>query len=749
MVAALLSLPILWACSREPGETAAPVGELGEVVISLSQDPRTVTVGTRADGDAETLPPVDSFWVEIYNSSALRLYRKKYDEAKDEVIKLNAGEFRMVASHGDTLGAGFGKAYYLAETPFTVHGFVDNGRQPDRVEAVAKLANVKLAVNFGENLQKYYSNYYAVVRHSALTKKSVRFSRSETRSGYIPGGSLYLEVFAQLAGTGMQDGGVNKEVYFKTEPVEYSPNDFVTYNVDCTERQGFLDVNILVDNEIELVEQNVDVPTSALPQDAPFFTFRGVKGNTFNYGFPVGVGAKTADATVTFGTYSGIAEATLTIDNAYLTGTLGLPSSVNLLEAAPTVTDRLAAAGITWYARLEGLSGFVNVSGVIPALSINSGYVASNPKCAAFTINLKDIHGKESTAVLNLNGEPISATVHAADYDIWGWKVVSPYAVFPDVNNVDPSADVKLQYSLDGTSWSTVDHKSISGKTVYFNDATGLTAGKEYLFRVMAGSNPDNVSAASTIKTEDPEQVPNSGFSEYTEQATSVPTAEVLGYVISSFTITWWQLYSDSGAKVWAVNSPVSIREGATVAYQDYKSYPTVAVSQDGAYDGTYVQIATVAEDNLASEILYGSYHVGELFLGKANNQVYGNWAKTSEGMSFSNRPASLRFMYKFNCNNSKPFYVHAEILDSEGNRIGEATSNNQTSSVGSWTALTLPISYSVTNRKAGGIRLSFMSCRSAVDNNHRSVTVKTLSGEHKIHAGNILYLDNVEMLYQ
>ena len=743
---AVLALSGSVSCQREVVVSREAEGPLGEVRISLSQDERTTLV-TKADPETDALPPVDSFWVEIYNSKQIRLYREKYETAKSEVIKLNAGEFRLVASHGDTLGAGFGKAYYLADTPFTVHGYADNGGQPDRVSAVAKLSNVKLAVSFGENLQKYYSNYYAVVRNEAYPKKQVKFGKDETREGYIPGGNLYLEVFAQLAGRGAQDGGVKDSlVYFKSEPAAYAPNDFVTYTVDCGEREGHLNVDIQIDNEVELVEKQVDVPTSALPKDAPFFTFHGIQGQNFDYGFSVGLGAAVADATVAFSAYSGLASATLTVSNPYLTGTLGLPATVDLINPDPAALAAYKAAGIIWHAQENGEYGFLNVSGALPALSVHSTYVAADPKVAAFTLAIKDTYDKEATAVLNLNGEPVSAVVNVIDYNIWGWKFVEPYADFSEVNNIAPDADIRLQYSLDGTSWQSVAAKSISGRRVVFNNATGLTAGREYQLRVLVGGEGDNFSQVTTIKTEDPEQVLNNGFEEYTEQSSAVKGLTGLTTV---FNVTWWQLYGE-GTKAWAVNSTVSIPEGGvTVAYPDYKCYPTVAVSTDAAYDGPYVQVATVAENGWASEILYGDYHVGEIFLGRANGLAGENWASTSEGASFANRPASLSFMHKFNCNNSKPYYVLVEVLDSDGNVIGQGSKNNQTSSVSSWTRVTVPVSYSVTNRKAGGIRLKFMSCQSAVDNSHRSVTVYTLSGEHKIHAGNILSLDNVEMLYQ
>ena len=763
---AVLALSVLGSCKREFYSVVETPdsGPLGEVMISLAQDSRTTLV-TKSDPEEDALPPVDSFWIEIYNANKIRLYRQKYETAKEEIIKLNAGEFRLVASHGDTLGAGFGKPYYLADTPFTVHGYVENGREPDQVHATAKLANVKLAVSYGENLQKYYSNYYAVVRNVAYPKKRVKFVRTETRNGYIPGGELYLEVYAQLAGTGAQDGGVRDSlVYFKSELAQYDPNDFVSFHIDCAEREGDLDVNILIDKEVELVEREVKVPSSALPKDAPFFMFHGVRGEEFDYGFPVGVGAAVADATMTITAYSGIAEATLQINNSYLTGTLGLPAQVDLINVGPTQKAALNAAGITWFSELGWEYGFLNVSGVLPALSINSTYVAANPKVAAFTLKVKDNFEKESTAVLNLNGEPITATVGIEDYNRWGWKLVDPYADFPGVNNVDTSADIRLQYSLDGNTWQSVTKKSVSGRRVVFNTPTGLTAGQNYHTRVIIGASGDNYSAETMIKTEDPEQVPNAGFEEYSEQIVTLSSLGDYGTIIPGMStdVPWWQLYSETGTKSWAVNSPVSMRPTASggFAYTDYKCFPTVSVITDGACSGHSIIVATVAEASTGSEWQNGDFHVGEVFIGTANNQTLGDWAKVSEGGVFSNRPSQLKFMYKLNVPGSghAPYYVHVQILDADGNVIGEGSKNDVQTDVNSWTAATVGISYSITNRKAGGIKLRFMSCQNTSDKPTSSddallykyrVDVNTLSGSHTIHAGNILYLDNVEMLYQ
>ncbi|MBO4427020.1 MAG: DUF4493 domain-containing protein [Bacteroidales bacterium] len=732
LVLALMALAA-GACSKE---RVVQVGsDEGALLVSLERTAAKATV---------ELPAVDSFWVELYNAKGVRFYSRQYAQAKQGPIGLNTGQFRLIAFSGDTLGAGFGKAYYVADTTFTVHPLSQNGGQPDRVSAVARLGNVRLAVNFGENLRTYYSDYYAVVRHNTLSGKKVKFRKDEDRYGYIPGGEIYLEVFAQLAGSGMQDGGVaDSLVYWRSDVKNCVPGDFITFNIDCPERNGQLGFQFLIDNTVQTEDILVSVPATT----PPFISYRGGTGSSFTQNFSIGAGASAGDATLSFGSASGIREAVLQISNGWLTGTLGLPASTDLLDADDATLAKLRAAGISWNADYGTRYGYVNMGGTLPGLSIHSEYSTSNPDVAAFTLTVKDGYGKSATSTLNLRGEPIKGTVYAEATDLWAWKVANPRAVLRGVDVIMPEADLRLQYSVDGNTWMEATKKSVSGNTVYFNDAKGLQSATQYRFRVMAGGNADNITDESRFTTESEAQLPNSGFEEITEQATEVPTG--LGLGLMKFTITWWQLYQEGGLpKIWAVNSLVSIREKATAAYQDYKSYPTVAVFTDGAYSGNSVQVATIGEGNLASEAVYGTYHSGELFIGKANNQVYSSWAKTGEGTALTTRPYAVAFKCKFNCNDSKPYYVHAEILDAGGNKIGEATKNDQTSSVNDWTTVTVPFSYSITDRKAASLKLSFMSSKDASDDDHRSVTVNTLSGEHKIHAGNILSLDNIELVY-
>ncbi len=735
LFSASIAILSLLSCSREPDFVPAPAE--GQLRISLSTDDILIS---KADGD--DVPTPDDFEIEIYNSKAIRLYRKQYSEAKDETIKLNAGEFRLVAHHGDTLGSGFGKAYYLAEKDFTVHGFIDNGGKPDVVEATARLGNVKAAVNYGENLSTYYSDYYAVLRHSSYDTKKVRFAKNETRRGHIPAGELYLEVFAQLAGSGIQDGGVRDSlVYFKSEPVEYFPADFVTFNIDTSPREGGLVVGINVDRSVETVEINEEISSEALPARIPSFSHMGEHLSSYSYNYPSGASGKVKDAVLSVSIGDGAEWNSITVSVSSDFMTL---EETELLGISDSNAASLKSLGLDWMIPDDYSIAYVDFSGVPKILSAAGARISEDSSPAAtFTVTVTDSFGNTSSADFSLVPESVGATISVKDYDIWGWKMVSPEATL--LLPADESSKVALQWSKDGKTWNTTDYGTGSGTHFTFGDVTSLKAGTDYRLRTIINDDPLNVSEPTVIATENPQQVGNNGFESFTEQTFVTEVKLIISY--SPFNVTWWQLYSDD--PWWAVNSPVTLNSECTPAYQDFKTFPTVSLFSNGAYSGNSAIVATIAIDDAASLVLNGDSHGGELFIGTANNLNEGSWARTSEGHAFGSRPSALTFKYKFDSSNSTPFYASVSILAEDGTLLASGTSDSSSSaSVSSWTEYTIPLDYTVTNKKAGMIKMSFRSSPNGSEKS-RAKTVNTLSGEHDIHAGNILYLDDIILKYE
>ena len=162
--------------------------------------------------------------------------------------------------------------------------------------------------------------------------------------------------------------------------------------------------------------------------------------------------------------------------------------------------------------------------------------------------------------------------------------------------------------------------------------------------------------------------------------------------------------------------------------------------------------IATIYTSTMAVEnsLGLGTHHnsYGEIFLGTANNRCQENWAKTTDGHAFTSRPSALTFQHRFSPKGGKPFYAEVTVLDAQNQVIGSGVKNDTSSEVTAWTRCTIPITYSVTNKKAAKLRISL---RSSIDGNEdwKQTKVTTISGSHTIFLGNALYVDNVELLYQ
>ncbi len=724
----VLLLFLMAGCTAEQLQNGESPTE-GAVRFSLSQE----NPETKSELVEDDLPSLDDFEVEIYNARALRLYRDTYAQTKDATIKLNAGEFRLVAHHGDTLGAGFNKPYFLAEKEFTVHGYVENGGEPDHVEAVARLANVRMSVVQGNNLLTSYKNAYVVVRHSRYSKKQVKFVRNESRYGYMPGGDLYLEVYAQLF--------TDEWKYYKSEAVEYLPNDNVTFNVDAAGRDGTLTVNITVDRSVETIEVDELIGEKALPARAPYFVFDGDKGGVYTYSCNTGFVKTVSDAILTLsaGASTHISSMTLHTEST----SVNLPD-VDLVSVSGADKQSLLNAGLDWMAGTTSNLGYVDFSGLVNKM-IASGVAGS----ASFTFTLTDGVNQQVSGSFSLNVTPFAATVNIPEGNIWAWKMTGVTATVAGVEEVPADATLGLQWSTDGSNWSTEKAAvSASGNTVQFGDITGLTPATGYRFRVVPMHLTDRASAtAGTFTTEADLQVGNNGFEDITAQSYTTPVA-----LASDFKVTWWQLYKNASSAWWGVNALQTIETGKVAAtYQDYKTYPCVAVFESGgAYSGKSVMLATVYMGNsVASEASHGSTNYpGEIFLGVANNQNKGSWAKTTNGHAFTSRPSALSFMHRFNPNGAA-YYVLVQVLDASGQVIGSAEKNDGTSAVDAWTRITLPITYTATNRKAASLRISIRSSRDGGEGARKLSNISTLSGTHKIYCGNALYVDNVELLYQ
>ena len=712
----------LTSCLSGPIWDDSPIAQ-GEVSISLTQDPDMAA--TRADAE---LPEVEDFIVEVHETATSRLFfRKTYADAQGVKIPLNKGEHRLFAYYGDPQKAGFKACYFVTETFFDV-----KANELVQVDAVARLANAKVAVNFGPTLNFDYEHYYAEVTASNGAK--LTFLNSETRAGYVPVGelSLSLYVYAQ-----------DKWLVYKAEPVTCEARDFVTFNLD-TKRMGDLSVEILIDNGVDSVVKEVTVPAEAAPTEAPGVTFNGFEDNralaceadpTRHSGYKADIVAM-----------GGIESCVLEIDSPYLSSK-GIPSSVDLAALDPSVADALKSVGLAFLRDMAGKRlAYLDFSGFIDHLSQNVAYHPDyETSLADFSLTVTDHMGKTvSSQKVTCAMEKAQAAITFNDYDLWPTRLA---AVTMNVTKGDPSRFVLKCVKASDMLYSdvrTIEPLSVIGKKVTFGSFNGLNPGTGYKIWAVYNGNSYNKTSEVPFTTETALQIGNNGFESFT-----VNTFK------GTHTINWVDLWASGTDAWWATNSSITLDASNTAAYATYKSFPTVNMTSKSPHSGSYaITVASVAvgdwssEWNLANS--WGDAKVGEVFVGKADNSSEHSGLHVEDGHAFASRPYSMSYWYKLDCYESDPYYVEVKILDADGEVIGSALKTDGASSVSSWTQVTLPIEYKVTDRKADKIYVIFKSSSTGKTGSRKYSLSRYDSGEGSvnIHAGNVLWLDDVKLNY-
>lgn len=362
------------SCSQRPVD-ADPLA--GEVRISLS------TGETKAD--ASDAVDLDAFTVEIFNSKQLRLYCDSYANAKSSVIKLNAGDFRLLAKYGDSLGVGFGKPFYMADRQFAV-----NGGKNNTVSATARLANVKLAVIFDEAMAfNYPDGYYANVRHATIKNKNIRFNAKETRCGYIPAGGLVLEVYAKQAG---------EWKYFAAPVTEYKPQDFVTFKVSAAEQNGSLNVGILVDDEVQSHDETIEILSGDIAPERPKTSATGFVDGVYEIAAQDIAEDKVTHTQGVSMSYNIPGEAVSAVFDTVSDVMTGFPASVNLLDLSADEKAAFDTAG--FFLVLDGNDGAVDFASVLPYMASRSKNLVAGDTIATFTLTVTDaLNHASSTTV--------------------------------------------------------------------------------------------------------------------------------------------------------------------------------------------------------------------------------------------------------------------------------------------------------------------------------------------------------------
>lgn len=709
------------SCTEALEEIAT--GADGEITVSLTSDGDCSPHLKSAVQEEEV--PAGEFIVEIFKTDGnVRLYRDTYANTENKAIKLNGGDYRLVASYGDPDGCGFDAPYYMGEEMFTVHA-----QTHEEVHVTAKLANVKIAVEFGENLLIDYPEHYAVVRSDKDC--SLEFSAGEERTGYMPAGNLSLELYAKIDG---------EWKYYASEPEEYSPNDFVTFHVDTKEGEGSLSLNIKVDDSVELVEKEVEIPQSMLPKEAPKMTFNGF-GDT-NVIEVVEAGETPESLKIDIVADAGIGHCILHINSEYL-ARIGVPAEIDLVTVEENVAELLKDNGFDWRGVMQGQRlAYIDLTRVAEKLA-SEVYDDANPFKAEISFEIEDSNGKKSaeSQIITIAATKPEFSFSAVPTDAWAKSIRGMQISYANLN---PSV-LKLQYKASADSdWQDAGLFSDSGSVLSFNNISGLPPETEYQLRAIYNGN-EAAAVQTSLTTEAAAQVGNSGFEEW---QTSVFEFTYNFFGKHEHNIDWYHPWSSEETDIWwAVNSRVAMPSSTSVASANWNwvRFPTVAYTADAADGGNAAVIYSVAVGDWTTNISPGTSHAGELFIGTADDS--GN--HSSEGHPFGSRPDRLEFMYKYDSNGGETFFVNAELYSEDGTVIATASTDSGSAS-SSWLKFSLPFQYTDTARKAARIYVSFKST-SASEPSVTGNKVITIADnvQYTGNFGSVLYLDELRLIYE
>ena len=703
---------VIWAPDSPDGE--------GSLTIALTADGSQVA--SKAEGEAVTGLNLDDFRIAIYKTeNQMRLYNDSYANTAGKTLKLNAGEYRLVAQLGDTLGCGFDKPYFLADPTFTIE------RGNNTVEATAKLANVKLAINFDSTISEVYPDYYAIVKHNTIKGKQVKFVKDETRHGYIPGGELVLEVYANIDGTWK---------YFKADPAIYKPNDFVTFNITTNASEGSLSISITVDNTVDKKDQTIEVPATALPQAGPSITLAGFESTGNVHEFVEGMSTAGHNASANFIAKAGIAHCYLSMESDYLSGK-GVSGTVDFANLSSDEAIVLRNAGFEWdYNMFESRTfSFIDLSNLIKSIMNDTKAEKTDKVIAKFSLRVVDGVGKELSDEFSIVSRGVSLSLDIQDYMMWARRIESPVVTY---SNGVPAL-ITLQSSTDGINWVEFATEGTgTGNNVNFGKVP-CSPSSTFHVRAIYNGDESHASNAVTVTSEAVAQVGNSGFENW----------KVTGWHTTSL----YEPFSSEADQWWDVNSKASMPNYSYATYPNFKCMPTVTYSNKNVHSGSAsAQVSTIniGETN-STWATTGDWHVGELFIGDADS----NGNKVSSGHSFTSRPSAISFWYQFEAyKDSDRFGVDVNISDKSGNIIASASVTDGPISAG-WQQMTIPLTYSNGKKKAASIYISFKASTSSshsCSNGGSWIEIAGVTGsgdKQRIKLSSMLRVDDVELIYE
>lgn len=708
----VISSMLLYSCGKDKYIYDDNSGTIqkNEGIVEFSLSKSDVVV-TKANPELN----VSNFTVEIFNSAGVKIKKwDKFSEISGQKVRLNIGTYKVKAYYGDPNAAGFDVVYFAGESAFTVEG-----QKNKSIAVTCKQANVQMKVNWGALMASTYTNYTLKAVKSGSTD-TLMFTKTETRSGYLPAGKILLKL--ELLSS---DG--KTRVYYP-DPITCEANDFMTLTINAKSPSTYdVTFSFSIDAVTEDKVVNVTIPAILKGKDAP-----SISSDNFDsegqITFIEGLGA-TAKININAPGY--LKSCKLRVNSSYL-NEKGWPTEIELTQVDATTSALLKQYGLSWLENMtDSKLSYIDFTGLTKLLPYETPTTVNS-----FTIKVTDAYNQTTERSCSL--KPTAASVNISnilDYNVWAKKIII------EVSTANGNIDAVVLESNSGSGWQAQNVTEVSKTATSKILQIVVTPGTNYSFRAKYNNTYSDVVSCTT---ESELQVENSGFETWTNSTMTI--AKKLGISYGNFIQDIYYPYS-GGTQWWDMNSKATMPSTITPSNENFKAFPTVSYVTTGR-SGKAAQIMSIAVNNgNTSGTSLGDATPGELFIGSYSGTT---------GHAFASRPAKLQFYYMYsvkdrdNSDGSDEFEAYIELRN--GTTVigsGKFTASAKESApVSSWTLGEAAINYTNTTKKATIIYIRFKSSTDSSAPYNKNTTVTLPSGDKNCHGGSILLVDDLNLVY-
>lgn len=342
----------------------------------------------------------------------------------------------------------------------------------------------------------------------------------------------------------------------------------------------------------------------------------------------------------------------------------------------------------------------------------------------------------------------LAYSLSVANVDVWATKaILSVNAKYASTKStVVKNAKMYVKTTGDYVETSSVTRDEANGTIT----VSGLTPGVvNYVKTVVTEDDGSEAVAEIAFTTESAAQVANADMESWYIES-KVKKADFIG---SDKTYYTFHPYSSGETDIWwATNNDKA--QGGTYAlgiwYEGcFASCASYTTDVHGGSKAALIYVSGCGDSyaNTASTYVGGAM-VGSMWIGNFDNKTI------SQGHSFSSRPSSLSFWYKYAPYNSDAFKVVASLKSGDETiATGTYEPTAYSTADASYKQAVVNFNYTVTDKKATAICIQFLaSNRTNVDSADYFATGTTITypeiGNWTVHMGSVLKFDDLVLNY-